>query len=412
MGSSGVQRPLKLVKYLRNFGWEPIIITPKPGLYSHFDDSLNEELESLNFTIYRVDAKTPFHKPGISKGLGNLPSWITKILRFFSGFWYLPDNKIGWIEPAVEKADEIWNKHAFKAIYSTAPPYSNHIIAKKLKKKYKIPVLMDFRDDWLGSHLLSFPTIWHKQKMQAIEQDVVSNADAVTAINQPMLDSINSRVFSDKIQFEVINQGFDPADFEDVKPVPKKDEKIEILYNGIFYGENQPHTFLKAISILLDDKPDLKQRIKLVFQGGLPGEAVKLINRLGIQDIIDNRGYVSHKKSITGLVSADILWFIVGHSKNKEQVMTGKLFEYLATGKPIFALIPENGSAAEVVKKYGCGFIADPHDPEEIAKIIGILLHLKLKDQMPPVNHTYITTFNRRIIAGKVAEILDSISEQ
>ncbi len=409
MGSSGVQRPLKLVKYLRDYGWEPVVLVPKPGAYSHFDDSLDDELRSLDLTIYRVHASTPFHTRGIGSLLKILPEPLKEQLRRFSGNYFLPDNKTGWIEPALTKADEIWPKHTFKAIFSTAPPYSNHIIAQKLKEKYGIAVMMDFRDDWTESHLISYKNESHKQKMLEIEQEVVASADLVTAINQPMLDSLKSRSTQKEQRFELLNQGYDPADFENLNVNHSKVNRINILYNGIFYGENQPDSFLKGVSLLLKNQPTFRNEIKLTFQGGIPEKTQGLISELNLSDLVDDRGYLPHNESVQGLLDADLLWFIVGHTKSKEQVLTGKLFEYIGSGKPILGLVPEGGAAAVVLEKYGRGWQVEPHDPEKIAEIITILINHIKAGKMPEVNQHISEQYNRKVIAGEAARLLDSL---
>ena len=172
-----MQRPLKFVKYLRQYGWNPIVLAPEPGMYHTFDESLERELDEMDIEVHRVKGGTPFHKlGGKSKQVSFIPEWLNKPLRIVSSFFWLPDNKIGWIKPAFAKAHELIAKHSIDAIFSTAAPYSNHIIAAQLKQNTGLPVVMDMRDDWLESHLITYPTGYHKKKMAHIEQATLSKA--------------------------------------------------------------------------------------------------------------------------------------------------------------------------------------------------------------------------------------------
>ncbi len=417
MGSSGVQRPLKFARYLRDFGWTPVILAPEPGLYTHFDESLRAELDSLNLPLYRSAANTPFHVLGGKKsskksskksGTGLLPDSVAALLRKYSMFFYLPDNKTGWIKPACKTAEQIFKDFPVEAIFSTAPPYSNHFIAEKLKATYNVPVVMDFRDDWLESHLISYPNRLIKNKMAAQEASTLKSADAVIAINQSMLDSIQSRNDRPDCMFEVIPQGFDPQEIQETEPAEK--QHLTFLYNGLFYGENQPDLFLEAFRKVGDENPELVKHIKLRFQGGLSAAHHELIKKLNLQEAVEDAGYLDHKTSLKGLHDSDLLWFTVGHSKSRSQVTTGKLFEYIGTGKPVFGVVPEEGEAADILRNYGRGFVADPADPEKAARVLETFLNLAKSGEMPPADKAFTAQFDRKKLAGKLASLLTRVA--
>ncbi|MCH8558039.1 MAG: hypothetical protein LAT84_09465 [Balneolia bacterium] len=414
MGSSGVQRPLKFVKYLQRFGWKPVVLAPEPGLYTHYDDSLLEELEAIEpkVEVHRVKGNTPFDKAAGRKAVGNIPDWLAAPARFASSFVFLPDNKKGWIRPAVEKAMELHKHYQFDTVFATAPPYSNLMIAAELKTKLKLPVLMDFRDDWFGSHLISYPTPLHKARMMKMEQQCLLHANVITAINGFMLESLRSRNEREELRFEVLEQGFDPEDvsISNAEIHESKDDVTRILYNGLFYGENQPDTFLKGIRLLLDDQPDLEKKISLVFQGGLQAEHHVLIKKLGLSHLIEDRGYISHKQALRGLASADIVWFVVGHKKSAEQVTTGKLFEYIGSQKIILGLVPGNGEAARVLNTLSAGFIADPYDAvsvkNELSQILAKLPEFRKRAVIDEARETY----SRIRLTQRLSELLTEMA--
>jgi hypothetical protein len=424
MGSSGVQRPLKLIKYLPGFGWKPVVVAPEPGVYHTFDESLCGELEESGAEVHRVAGNTLFHATGgQSMGLSSLPESARRIFRSVSSWFYLPDNKKGWIKPAISKCDEIIGKGDIDIIFSTAPPYSNHLIAADLGKRHKIPVVMDFRDDWLGSHLLNLPTSLHRQKMAQLERKTIQQASLITAINSAMLISLKNRnddgtdndsgtTTGTITRYTVLPQGFDPADFPDTDrnavQGAGKSALLRITYNGIFYGAQKPDVFLAAVRALLDDGFINEQDIELVFQGGLEKPVLQRISELGLDRITVNKGYLPHRESVENLFYSDLLWFTVGRQKNDNQVTTGKLFEYIGTGKPILGLVP-GGEAARILDAYGAGYRADPDSIEQVQQmLIEILSKLRSK-RIPPVDPDFIRTFNRIGIAGKLASRFDEL---
>lgn len=424
MGSSGVQRPLKLIKYLPRFGWQPVVVAPVPGIYHTFDNSLLDELNETGAVVHRVKGNTIFHAAGDrSPGLSSLPESARRIFRSVSSWVYLPDNKKGWIKPAISKCDEILASGNIDIIFSTAPPYSNHLIAADLGKRHNIPVVMDFRDDWLGSHLLNLPTALHRQKMARFEKKTLHEASLITAINKPMLLSIKSRndvefrapdssTIWPESRYMILPQGFDPADFPDFDRIDtdfeKQPDRIKIIYSGIFYGAQQPDVFLEAVKLLLEKGFVAEKEIELVFQGGLEKPVMQRISELGLDRITDNKGYLPHRKSVLNLMDSDLLWFTVGRQKNDDQVTTGKLFEYIGTGKPILGLVPD-GEAARILADYGAGFRAEPDNIDQVQQIlIEILSRLRSK-RIPKANPAFIKSFNRIDIAGKLASRFDDL---
>jgi glycosyltransferase involved in cell wall biosynthesis len=475
MGSSGVQRPLKLIKYLPRFGWEPVVVAPEPGVYHTFDESLTQELNESGAEVHRVAGKTLFHSTGgQAMGLSSLPESARRVFRSVSSWFYLPDNKRGWIRPAISECNKIIEQGNIDIIFSTAPPYSNHLIAADLGKRYNIPVVMDFRDDWLGSHLLNLPTSMHRQKMAQLEKKTLQQASLITAINKTMLLSLKSRNedyscnggrsyagsihdgavhgTNDRVEgsfravdypgedvsdendrskksdrkvmnhresdagsrtrYMVLPQGFDPADFPEIDPRPSRDackkDPIRLTYNGIFYGAQKPDVFLAAVRALLDSGYIGENDIQLVFQGGLEKPVLQHISDLDLNRVTVNMGYIPHRESVKNLFESDLLWFTVGRQKNENQVTTGKLFEYIGTGKPILGLVP-NGEAARILDAYGAGYRADPDSTEQVQQILSEILSKLRSKCIPPADPDFMRTFNRISIAGKLASRFDEL---
>lgn len=411
MGSSGVQRPLKFVKYLNAFGWNPIVLTPHPGAYHTFDESLQEELDRTGAEVHRVDAKTPFHAlGGKSRQIQFIPDRLAETARLVSSFFYIPDNKTGWIKPAVKKADEIIRKRNIDLVFSTSPPPSNHLIAAELGKKHRLPVVMDFRDDWLEYQSVYYPTRFHKRKNARLEKDTIQTATAVVANNSATLESIRSRTDNGYIRYEVISHGFDPDDFQSLTPESDKPDKFVMLHSGLFYQERQPDVFLKALRKLVEREVLSLKSFEIWFQGGLEARHTDLIEKLGLGKNLVDFGYVNHKEAVQHLLDADMLWFIVNHSNQSKTVTPGKLYEYMAARKPILGLIGD-GDSRMVLDDFNAGLYCNPDDEAETARLIGKIYQKWKNNELPAPNEACIAKYDRRQITGQLADLFNEILE-
>ncbi len=409
MGGSGVQRPLKFAKYLREYDWNPIVLCPEPGAYHTFDESLLEEVEALNLDVHRVEANTPFHTAGQSPKEVKVPGTIAKVLRWFSSFFFIPDNKKSWIEPGLEKALKLVKEKKIDTIFASGPPHSNLILAQKLKAKTKIPVVMDLRDDWVESHLIKYPTAWHKMKMEQLEIDTLTKADTLLTINEQIAESIRARVLK---EVEIIGHGYDPEDFESADEMASgSPQKLKFLYSGTFYPESTPDSFLKAVHRLLAQNPELKDKIELQFQGGLNSKHWKVIHDLDLTPMVLDFGYVNHDLAVKNLMNADVLWLNIGQKKNPEIISLGKTSEYFATRKPILGLVPE-GSAKKMLQEYGKAFIADPYNITEITEQLSTIVKCNEEGSWPDHSEEVVESYNRKLLTGKLADILNEISVQ
>jgi glycosyltransferase involved in cell wall biosynthesis len=412
MGSSGVQRPLNLLRHLPNYGWSPVVLAPETGIYHTMDHSLGEELDAMGIPIYRVKSNTPFHRGGgKAKKAPQIPEGIAKVLRWASAFRYLPDNKIGWIQPAFDLASEIINVHHPKLVFATSPPPSNLMLATKIKRHFGLPAVFDFRDDWVGNHQQIYPTPWHRGRMRQLESETIHDADALVTVNPVIRDAIIGRHPSFQGPIESVPSGYDAGRF--AKPgrptLVRDDSKITILYSGRFYGENQPDLFLKAASNIVRNNDGGKNRLRLVFQGGLDNRHKSLIQSLGLTDVVVDLGYVDHATSVANLLQSDILWLVAAHRNRGEQVSTGKVYEYMAAGKPILAIAPTGGSMHGILEDYGPYKVASPFSAGDIEVVLNELLMAHLGGTLPSVNSKHVAKYSFEAMASSMAGVFDKV---
>lgn len=395
LGLSGVQRTLKFVKYMPNHNWHPTVITTGNIAYFAHDHSLQKELEKLNIKVIRTSSFEP--NAVLSKyGTVKIPNEkLRKILSALNQTIFIPDNKISWSKKAYKTALQILDTEKFDAIFISAPPFSSFYMSAKLKKRFDIPLIVDYRDLWYKSYFAFYPTPLHSLLHKRMEYRSLKAADKVIVTNrrikEKLLDTYRFLTFDDVV---IIPHGFDPEDFAHAKQIPKTTDKMIITYSGIFLEYNTPKYFFKAFKQITIERPDIASKIELHFIGFLRKENQKLIRKLKLQEFIKDFGYMNHKEVLTKLLSSDVLWFMVGQKRNIDAILPGKMFEYFGSGKPVIACVTE-GAAKSAAVDYGASFITKPDDVNEIKETIYKVYKLYATNSLPKPNQSFIDMHRR-----------------
>ncbi len=368
----GSLRVRNFVKYLPRFGWNPIVLTIKPEYYQRIDPSLFLD-HALPSEIYRTNLipGTPVRfffkqkeaKTGDGRNDTAAPHY-RRLKKFLSTILYatwIPDPQLVWLPAATRTAQKIMRNHRIDAIYSTGRPFSSHLIGAWLKNRYHRPWLADFRDPWSRNFIYQPVTPVLKKINQRMEFQVLKAADRVIAVSQPIIDDFQ-RLYPTlpRSKFAVISNGFDADDFR--HPLRNHPKKFTITYTGTFSKTRTPDTFLVALQQVLINKMIPREDIQVVFTGMFDERTRQLVKALGIEETIQIKGYLAHKENIKQLYNSDVLLLIVDSSAGTECVVTGKLFEYLATGIPILALASPETVAASLIRSTQSGIIVYPND--------------------------------------------------
>ncbi len=339
LGGSGVQRVAKWAKYLPQCGWDVTVLTVEPGAYLAFDESLLEEVTSAGVNIVRTRTLDPTRTRKGNRAVRRLSERKRKLLTWITGFFFLPDNKRGWRGKARSAFNLVTERGPVDVVLSSAPPYTALMVGDELAGHLGVPHVVDYRDDWVGNPRHRYPTALHKRWHIRKESDILTRSALVLAINQSIASLIRTR--NPNVSVEVLPQGYDPDDFPYGMSDSRSDGSVRVVYAGMFYDAQQPDSMLEAVSRLLKEQPSLRSRIELRFVGLFPEEKVELISRYGLEDVVTRTGYMNHEETVAELGQADILWMIVGHQPGGYMISTGKLFEYMGSGRPILALAPE-----------------------------------------------------------------------
>ncbi|MDX1741266.1 MAG: glycosyltransferase, partial [Rhodothermales bacterium] len=369
MGMSGVQRVSKFVKYLPDNGWDVTVVTPTAAGYFAYDASLLSDVDVPDVQTIRTRSIDPtrFFRPG---KVVSLPGearrrWASRL----TGLLFVPDNKLGWYPFARRAAQTAHRLRPFDAVLSSAPPYTSHLVARAVARRLKRPLVLDFRDDWVGNPRHDYPTAAHRRVHRIMERKAVESSSACITINRVIADSIRNRARSsgETPRFAVIPQGFDPADFVGpVQVATTSDDRMRFLYSGVFYDAQTPDPFLRGLRLAIDRRPELTESLAADFIGLVPSDFEHRTRALELDRIVRYHGYATHDSAVQWMRRADILWLTIGRREGSEGISTGKLYEYVGTRKPILGLVPE-GVARDDIIAYGAGVIADPESAEDVA---------------------------------------------
>ncbi len=402
MGLSGVQRTLKFVKYLPEYGWQPTVLTVTPTGYFAQDYSLLDEIHPQKVTVERVGSLDPnrfFRKKGVVK----MPSerW-RKILTFISDTFFIPDNKIGWKKKAFAAASKLFEEQRYDVIFATAPPFTDLLIGAALAKKFKKPLVVDYRDPWLAYPTKYYPTPLHRWKNYRLEKDVLKTASRIITTNRRVKELILKRYkFLEYHDVTILPQGYDPADFlQDKLPVPPK-KKMRITHAGIFYGDRTPAHFLKALKKVFAEHSALKGQIEATFIGIFQDEYLNMIRDMGLEESVTVTGYLDHRPCVQHIMSADVLWLMLNNDKQSP----GKFYEYLGARKPILACVPD-GFIRQTLKEAEGGVIVDPADVDGIAAAIVEYHHQFVSNTLPRPKEEIVTKYDRVVLTNELSKIL------
>lgn len=409
---SGVQRWLKFSKYLPEYGWEPVIFTPENPDFELKDSSLLAEipveLEVIKFPIWEPYSIFRKFKKEKLKDTSKIlerekKSPIDKLAIWLRANLLIPDPRVFWVKPSVDYLAQIMDANKFEAIITTGPPHSMHLIGLKLKRLTGIKWLADFRDPWSTWEFLDVLPMHSviKKRHQQLEKEVLKEADAVITISptfQEEIEQIAGR------GIHLVTNGFDSTDLPlDFKKNVQVKEEINIVYTGIIDSIRDPLPFIQAYKALFENH---QIKANLTFVGKVSDKITGYIeNDQWLKNHITFAGYVSHQEVFAYYEKAHLLLLILTNTKNAKGNIPGKLFEYIATGRPIIALGDPEGDAAKIISEAGAGKVFS-HSNQE-----GMRIFLKEALNFIPASKTENSPnpFERKVLTQKLAGLLDKL---
>jgi len=428
-GGPGVQRVLKFLKYLRDFGWTPIVLVPKDADYQARDESLVKELpEDLIvrrapiFEPYDLYRKFTGKQKGVSldvnviKEEGAKLSMSERVAEFIRATLFIPDARIGWLLNAVKEGRGILREYPVRAIYSSSPPYTPALVARRLHRLSKVPWIAGFRDPWTGFH--NTPDRWMLPRAidRSLERSVFKEANIVEVAWKGIAnDALGKYPEIPREKFVHIPNGFDSADFPE-PDIRKRGErphnrKCTITYSGSLYGPRNPLSFLKAIERLIERKEIDPENIKLRFMGRFGAEIHEMLDRPLIRAMVEKIDYVPHARAVELLLESDALLLIVDEVPTVAEIVPGKVYEYLGAMRPLIAIAPPEGAIGDLLRETEAGEAVRQSDIEGQARLIKCIYDDWREGRSSfAMRPEIISRYERREATRALTELFDRVS--
>ena len=362
-GGPGVQRWLKTSLALAELGHQVEILTvdPEQATYPLRDESLLEEAKPL--TVHHTPARDWFaayqkltrRKEVPFSGFANQagrPGPIQRLSRFIRGNFFLPDPRRGWNGYALSKARQLHAKWPFDVIITTGPPHSTHLIGRALKRQLGIQWWADFRDPWTDIYYYDrfYPSRWARRLDARMEHSVLSESDRIITVSKDLHRLFEAKVPGASERCHIMPNGYDPADFSQEALTPNN-AVYTLAYTGTLTLEYPVRLVEDALRQILNSGRALRLRM-----AGRPAKEFEArmahLQEEFPQFHTEFLGYLPHKSSVAVLQEADALLLLIPDLPNNQGILTGKLFEYLGSGRPIWGFGPLNGDAQEIL--HGC----------------------------------------------------------
>ncbi|NEM97461.1 glycosyltransferase family 4 protein [Pontibacter burrus] len=419
-GGPGVQRGLKFCKYLPQFGVQPGVLTvdEKQASYALLDPTFEKEIPD-GIEVYRTATSEPFEYYKKLSGKKEIPysgfanqktkdSFLDKVFKFVRGNMFIPDARVGWNKHALQKAEELIVAGKYNAIITTSPPHSSQLIGLKLKQKYKLPWIADLRDPWTNIHY--YDQLMHtpiaRRLDEKYERQVLEQADAIIVTSDDtkrLFMNKPANITADKIH--VIPNGYDEDDFIFQSNPPE--DCFLITYTGTIAENYNIDVFLKVIANLLSTHSEINYKLR--FVGKVSDGVKQRIAKAGLEGITEYISYVPHQEAIKYMMESTVLLLSIAEVDSVYANVPGKLFEYLASNKPIVALGPVHSAMDQIIDECGAGrlFHYTAYDlmldhMTQMSKAWKINPNLDL----PYINHA---RFSRRALTGELAKVIKQL---
>lgn len=406
-GGAGVQRWLKMARYLPEFGIEPVILTVDPhyATWPATDNTLEKDIPE-GLKVYKTRAtdyfrilsrdKSALSAAGFAKEGKN--SFMEKAARFIRGNLFIPDPRRGWNRQAYKKAEEIITTFGIDTVITTSPPHSTQLIGLKLKTRLPhITWIADLRDPWTDIYYYRefYPSPAARMIDNRLEKRVIAGADKLVTVGPSLEELFAEKHHSASGKITVIRNGYDPADFNGL--TPQKPGVFTIAYTGTV---SDAYNLTGLIAALRDlDKNEKEYRLR--FTGFVSGRQMEFLKASLPAEKVEFRDYCSHSEAILEMLNASVLLLLIPEHISSKVILTGKLFEYIATGKPLICIGPVDGDAAIVVSGLSNGLAAGYNDHEVITSYLSEAIEGRIPDR------EYLTKeFSRKAGAAKLSELI------
>lgn len=411
-GGPGVQRWLKFVKYLPDFGIQPIVYIPENPTYPIVDEQLVAEV-SKDVIILKQKIKEPyrlasfFSKKDTQKiSSGIIPNktkqgHIERLLLWVRGNLFIPDARVLWVKPSVTFLENYIKEHSIDVLITTGPPHSLHLIGLALQEKLGVKWIADFRDPWttIGYHKELMLTEKSAKKHKDLEHQIL------TAANKIIVTSPTTKCDFEKLTskpIEVITNGYDVE-----KVVPTiLDTDFTLAHIGSLLSDRNPRILWKALKELVKEVHGFKDDFKLKLIGKVSQEVLEAIDEFRLSKYVENLGYVSHNEAILHQRNSQVLLLIEIDSEETRCIIPGKLFEYMVAERPIIAIGPNKADFEAILEETNTGQFFTYEEKERLKDTI-LAHYLLYKEKNLKVYPVGLQYYSRKNLTEKLVNFIN-----
>ncbi|WP_206918352.1 glycosyltransferase family 4 protein [Alicyclobacillus suci] len=424
IGGIGVQRALKFAKYLGDHGWKPIVLTTSEAVSATMDEALMAEIPDdvevvrvrdpiakwMRRMMPRTQASHATTSDGATMATGRT-SRLKRWLKRLKDKVLMPDEQVVWALRAALVGTHLIRQRNIACIFTTSSPVSAHLTGWLLKRWTRVPWIADFRDPWTDN--MHFYGSGRRARLEGrMERWVMRDASAITTVTDGFALRFSQKYpyLSDKLT--VIRNGVDPADFGPIQAAPSPGV-FTMLYAGILYPKRSPEVFLKAVSQAIRSGRIHPDQIRIEFAGvfDYPGKASNrdLVERLHLDKVVRVLGYLSHDAVARRMANAHCLLLIGDQDSTASMYIPGKLYEYLYTRRPIFALLHQ-GEASSLIEHYQAGVVVSPQNVRDVEDaLVDMVAHFRTYGPISG-NQPLPVALTRPFQAGQLADVMEELT--
>lgn len=413
-GGPGVQRWLKFVKYLPDFGFQPVVYIPENPTYPIVDEALVSEI-SEKAIIIRKKILEPYGLASIfSKNKtkkissGIIPgkkkqSFLEKLFLWIRGNLFIPDARVLWVKPSVKYLQKYIAENNIETIITSGPPHSLHLIGLQLRQKTNVKWIADFRDPWttIGYHKSLRLSASAAAKHKKLESEVLATADQILVTSKTTKSEF---VALTSKPITVITNGYD---VEKIKK-PALDQKFSLAHIGSFLSDRNPRILWKSLKELTKENPEFAKDFELKLIGAVSKEILDAIDEFKLTKYVNNLGYVSHHEAVLHQRKSQVLLLVEINSEETKSIIPGKLFEYMVSERPIIAIGPQDSDFAEIIASTNTGVFFLYDEKEKLKQQI-LDYYKQFSLGKLHSNAVGLQQYSRKNLTEKLAEVLTAI---
>ena len=423
-GGSGVQRWVKFAKYLPAEGWQPVIYTPENPEQLAVDESLvaevPQEAEIIKthiiepYELYRKFLKKSGHTQEVvevNPVNAQNKSFLQKVAMWVRGNLFRPDPRCLWIEPSVRFLKNYLKEHPVDLIVSTGPPQSMHMIGRRLALETGLPWVADFRDPWTKIFYFKHLSMtraterWHKK----MEKKILDDASIVVAVSPLVQQEFQAMT---QTPVELITNGFDECDFPSVRYIEADgglDREFVVTHTGLFAADGNPTILWKVLADKCRSNEVFAKALRIKLVGKTDNQIIDSIVAAGLAQNLIDMGYQPHAEAIEQQRRASLLILPLRKEPEYKAVLPGKLFEYLASWRPVLGIGQTDGAMSMILNSTKTGLVLDWEDEASISRFIELCWQNHLAGKLT-VEDADISQFTRRNLTRRMAELFERLT--